>query len=275
MDTGSFTGYEPNAADTDVDTESISDLASAAGRAARAVSLFRSSAREGNDFSNRLPTTMARTGHEPFQAYSSTTGTRRHSCRQSDGTTCRRGYGKSVRRRTGGSSDTNVNANRGPDITRLRIAKMPAPTGSRGLPQTQDMGQSGRSRVRGGTRQETPGTTRGSVATDSAADRQLAREMCFNIDDRKLPSLLGADLSSGCPVLHEEILASSLQRQNKVVVGDAPVAVRSQRIAGSKESATQRNSDAILEHGRGAVSEISTSYRFAGTESSEETLVSD
>ena len=47
-----------------------------------------------------------------------------------------------------------------------------------------------------------------------AADRQLAHEICFNIDDKMLPYLLGADLSSGCAilrVLHKEVLASTAE----------------------------------------------------------------
>ena len=41
MDTGPLAGHEPDAArDTGVDTESVFDLAGAAGRAARAVSFF-------------------------------------------------------------------------------------------------------------------------------------------------------------------------------------------------------------------------------------------
>ena len=52
------------------------------------------------------------------------------------------------------------------------------------------------------------------LSRHGAADRQLAHEICFNIDDKMLPYLLGADLSSGCAilrVLHKEILASTAE----------------------------------------------------------------
>ena len=52
------------------------------------------------------------------------------------------------------------------------------------------------------------------LSRHGAADRQLAHEICFDIDDKMLPYLLGADLSSGCEilrVLHKEILASTAE----------------------------------------------------------------
>ena len=52
------------------------------------------------------------------------------------------------------------------------------------------------------------------LSRHGAADRQFAHEICFDIDDKMLPYLLGADLSSGCAilrVLHKEILASTAE----------------------------------------------------------------
>ena len=52
------------------------------------------------------------------------------------------------------------------------------------------------------------------MSRHGAADRQLAHEICFNIVDKMLPYLLGADLSSGraiLRVLHKEILASTAE----------------------------------------------------------------
>ena len=46
------------------------------------------------------------------------------------------------------------------------------------------------------------------LSRHGAADRQLAHEICFNIDDKMLPYLLGADLLR---VLHKEILASTAE----------------------------------------------------------------
>ena len=52
------------------------------------------------------------------------------------------------------------------------------------------------------------------LSRHGAADRQLAHEICFNIDDKMLPYLLGADLSSSCAILsalHKKILASTAE----------------------------------------------------------------
>ena len=52
------------------------------------------------------------------------------------------------------------------------------------------------------------------LTRDGAAERQLAHEICFNIDDKMLPHLLGADLSSSCAilgVLHKEVLACTAE----------------------------------------------------------------
>ena len=108
------------------------------------------------------------------------------------------------------------------------------------------------------------------LSRHGAADRQLAHEICFNIDDKMLPYLLGADLSSGCGILsalHKEILASTaehtaalherfakarpLQGQDETVVDAETVAYRPQRVAGGRKLAIQRDSNAILEHGDG------------------------
>ena len=72
------------------------------------------------------------------------------------------------------------------------------------------MGKRDQPRVRGGTREKGSG----DLPRHGAADRQLAHEICFNIDDKMLPYLLGADLSSGCGilrVLQKEILASTAE----------------------------------------------------------------
>ena len=106
------------------------------------------------------------------------------------------------------------------------------------------------------------------LSRHGAPDRQLAHEICFNTDDKMLPYLLGADLSSGCPilrVLHKEILASTAEhtaplherfakpvpctRQDETVVDVETVAHRPQGIAGGWKFAIQRNGDAIPEDG--------------------------
>ena len=109
---------------------------------------------------------------------------------------------------------------RGPDVSRVKLTKMPALMGSRGLrwakawqdwfmhDQTEDVGQ------HDGAREEGFGTAGGSVAARRTGPTQPAHEICFNIDDKMLPYLLGVDLSSGCAILrelHEEILASTAE----------------------------------------------------------------
>ena len=50
------------------------------------------------------------------------------------------------------------------------------------------------------------------LSRHGAADRQLAHGICFNIGDKMLQYLLGADLSTDCAILrelHKEILAST------------------------------------------------------------------
>ena len=52
------------------------------------------------------------------------------------------------------------------------------------------------------------------LSRHSAVDRLLAHEICFNIVDKMLPYLLGADLSSGCMILrvsHREVFASTAE----------------------------------------------------------------
>ena len=110
------------------------------------------------------------------------------------------------------------------DISRVKLAKMPAPTGSRGLPPAKAWQEWFTIRPRTWANviskefeAELVKKVQGQQADLSrhvAADRQLAHEICFNIDDKMLPYLLGADLSSGCAiprVLHKEILASTAE----------------------------------------------------------------
>ena len=67
----------------------------------------------------------------------------------------------------------------------------------------------------------------------SPADRQLAHEICFNIDDKMLPDLLGADLSSGFAilrVLHKEIFASTSEHTASLHEGfEKPVPFRDKK----------------------------------------------
>ena len=110
-----------------------------------------------------------------------------------------------------------------PDVSRVNLARMPAPTGSRGLPPAKAWQDWFTVWLRKWANVispefETELVNLGQPADLSrhgAADRQLGHEICFNIDDKMLPYVLGADLSSGCAilrVLHKEILASTAER---------------------------------------------------------------
>ena len=102
------------------------------------------------------------------------------------------------------------------------------------------------------------------LSRHGAADRQLAHGICLNIDDKMLPYLLGADLSSGCAilsVLHKEILASTAEHTAALHERFAkPVPCRDKTkllltlrrwLTDLKEMQIQRDSGAILEDGDG------------------------
>ena len=105
-----------------------------------------------------------------------------------------------------------------------RIASQPAPTGSRGLPPAKASQDWFTIRLRTwasviSLEIETELVKKvlghpADLSRHGAADRQLTHEICVFVDDRMLPHLLGANLSSGCAilgVLHKEILASSAE----------------------------------------------------------------
>ena len=106
---------------------------------------------------------------------------------------------------------------REPDVSRV---KMPASTGSRGLPPAKAWQDWFTIRLRTWANVISPEFETelvkkvlgqpSDLSRYGAADRQLAHEICSNIDDKMLPYLLGADLSLGCAilrVLHKEILS--------------------------------------------------------------------
>ena len=114
--------------------------------------------------------------------------------------------------------------NRDPDISQVKLAKMPASTGSRGLPPATAWQDWFTIRLRTWANVISPEFKaelvkkvlgqHSDLSRHGTADEQLAHEICFNIDDKMLPYLLGADLSLGCAilrVLQEEILASTAE----------------------------------------------------------------
>ena len=115
-------------------------------------------------------------------------------------------------------------AAREPDVSRVKLSKMPAPTGSRGLPPAKAWQDWFTIRLKTWANVISPESEKelvkkvlgqpADLSRHCSADRQLAQEICFNIDDKMLPYLLGADLSSRCAILrelHKEILASTAE----------------------------------------------------------------
>ena len=143
-----------------------------------------------------------------------------------------------------------------------RVAKMPDPTGSRGLPPANAWQDWFTIRLRTWANVISPEFAavlvkkvlgqQADLSRHGTADRQLAHEISFNIDDKMLPYLLAADLSSGLrdpecvaqrnPCQHGRAHGSSftrglpslsLPRQNDAVVDVETVAHRPPGVAGS------------------------------------------
>ena len=103
---------------------------------------------------------------------------------------------------------------------RVKLEKKPAPTGSRGFPPAKAWQDWFTIRLSTWANVISPEFETELVKkvlgqpADGAADRQLAHEICFDVDNKMLPHFLGADLSSSCAilrVLHNEILASTAE----------------------------------------------------------------
>ena len=183
------------------------------------------------------------------------------------------------------------------DVSRVKLARLTAPTASRFLPPAKAWQDWIRIRLRTWANVISPEFETelakkvlgqpADLSRHGAADRQLAHEICFNIDDM-LPYLLGADLSSGCAilsVLHKELLASTAEHtaalherfakpvpcrdKTKLLLSYGTVAHRPQGVAGGWEFAIQRNSDAIPEDGHGwnqRPQQCTRNHRFACAE---------
>ena len=134
---------------------------------------------------------------------------------------------------------------------------MPAPTGSRGLRPAKAWQDWFTTRLRTWanviSRELETGLVKkvlgqpADLSGHGATNRQLAHEICFNIDDKMLPYLFGADLSTS----REVCQVCSLPRQNEAVVDAETVTHRPQGVARGGKLATQRNSDAIPEDSHG------------------------
>ena len=216
-----FAGYEPNAAAGQEDPGGDFSLAGAARRAARTGSVFGGSYQDTTTF----PPPWPGLGLNPLGFRAET----QHGTTSADATD----PPLPEEEETGEQEAEDHSAellrrvlagNRENDISRVKLAKMPAPTGSRGLPLAKAWQDWFTIRLRTWANVISPEFEaelvkmvqgqQADLSRHDAADRQLAHEICFNIDDKMLPYLLGADLSSGCAilsVLHKEILASTAE----------------------------------------------------------------
>ena len=219
-DSNPFAGYEPNAAADQEDPGGDFNLAGAAGRAARTGSVFG----ESDQGTTTFPPPWPGLGLNPLGFRAET----QHGTTNADATD----PPLPEEEETGEQEPVDHSAellrvlagNRENDISRVKLAKMPAPTGSRGLPRTKAWQDWFTIRLTTWANVISPEFEvdlvkkvqgqQADLSRHGAADRQLAHEICFNIDDKMLPYLLGADLSSGCAilrVLNKEILASTAE----------------------------------------------------------------
>ena len=151
---------------------------------------------------------------------------------------------------------------REPDVSQVKLAKMPAPTGSRGLLRAKAWQDGFTIKLRTRANVIQPA----DLPRHGAADRQLAHEICFKHrrQDVSVPPWRRSvvrlrDLERVArrnPCEHgrahgstsrEVCQACSLPRQNEGVVDAETVARRPQGVAGGGKLAIQRNSDAIPE----------------------------
>ena len=163
------------------------------------------------------------------------------------------------------------------DITRLRLAKMPVQTGSRGLPPAKkhcNIGFTVRFRPWANAANRefevAPVKQVSGQPVVFVTDGLLACEI--NIGDRMLPCLLGAGLSSRCDslrvasaaehtaALHERFATPVLRRQDTAVVGYVPVGDEPHKICQRREVRHPKDRDAILAQSP-AASETSGMFR--------------
>ena len=153
---------------------------------------------------------------------------------------------------------------------KLRISRLAAREGVARLvhDRAQDVSQRDQPRVRGRIREEGFGPAGGS-ATARHSGQTTCDEICFSIDDKMLPCLLGASIvklrdpesvaqRNPCQdgrahgsTSREVCQAFHLLRQDEAAVDVEKVADRPQGVAGGGKLVIQRNSDAIAEDGHG------------------------
>ena len=213
-DANTFAGYEPNPIGGPDDLGCDFDLAGAAGRAARTWERSRSGI-------NAVSTTMAMAGNESSRTFGAET--------KADPTVppLPEEEGQVAAEPEDPSTELLrklLAESREPDVSRVKLAKMSAPTGSRGLPPAKAWQDWFTIRLRTWANVISPEFETelvkkvlgqpADLSRHGVADRQHANEICFDIDDKTVPYLLGADLSSGCAILRvllNEILASTAE----------------------------------------------------------------
>ena len=219
-DADPFASYEPNTTGGTEDLGGDFDLAGAAGRAARTRSVFGGS--DQGTASSQVPPPWPGLGMNPlgptFRAETQTDPTVPPLPEEGEATAEPEDPSAELLRRV-------LAGAREPDVSRVKLARMPAPTGSRELPPTKAWQDWFTIRLRTWANVISPEFETelvknvlgqpADLSRHGAADRQLAHEICFTIDDKMLQYLLGADVSSGCAisrVLQKEVLASTAER---------------------------------------------------------------
>ena len=244
-DANHFAVNETNTAAGPEDLGSDFDLAGAAERAAgNWMCVWRERSRCGV---NAVPTTVARAGNESSRYRPDSL----HHCPKKKGSvqlSLKTFRQKLLRKMLAGSRER--------DISRVKLAKMPAPTGFRGLPPAKKTSFTIRLRIRANViskefKTELAKKVFGTASRCVAADRQLAHGSVVRLRDpesvaQRNPCWHGRAHGS---ISRDVCQACSLPRQDEAVVVLETVAHRLQGVAGGGKLAIQRNSDAIPEDG--------------------------
>ena len=177
-----FARYEPNTIDGTEDFGGVFDLAGAAGRAARTASVFGGS--DQGTASSQFPLPWSGLGMNPL-------GPTLRAETPTDPTV------PPLPEEEGEVTVRMLAGVRELDASRVKLARRPAPTGSRGLPPAKAWQDWFTIRLRTWANvisaefeTELVRKVLGQPADLSrygASDRQLAHEICFNIDDKTLP----------------------------------------------------------------------------------------
>ena len=256
-DANPFAGYEPNTAADQEDPGGDFNLAGAAGRAARTGSVFGGCDQDTTAFPPPWP------GLElnpiDFRAEA------QHGANAADATDPPLPEGRETVEQEPEDHSAELlrrvlAGNRETDISRVKLAKMPTPTGSRGLPPVKAWQDWFTIRLRTWANVISPEFEaelvkkvqgqQADLSRHGAADRQLAHEICFNIDDKMRRSIVGLrdpeSTAQRNPGQHgrahdsasrEVCQARPLQGQDEAVVDAETMAYRPQGVSCRRQEA--------------------------------------